>query len=374
MEKRTILFFEDSSKITFGGGQEISFLILKSLRTEFALKVFDFAKDSVFLEKVKTLEIKTCRLSGFGRVVRHQYQSFSVGFLELLSLPFFLIINLWQVLAQFDKQNAIEHRPILFCATKKVLIVAVLVSFLTKCRIVYYAHNINDPNRLICRIFNLFLKRCDIIFAVSRPVCESIPFPTRLLSGAADFNEQVAPSSRILPGKALLTVAVFASLQKWKGIDYFIKSFPLLRNWQKVQYWICGEGPEKNSLQKLVSPDQKIVLKGFVDFAAVAEQIDIMVLPSIQPEAFGMNIIKAMYFGIPIIATDIGAHTELIEDNKNGLKVPTGDALTIAQKIDFLIENPKVYQEISGNGLKTCKQFNSNSFKAALIDALNKLP
>ena len=53
----------------------------------------------------------------------------------------------------------------------------------------------------------------------------------------------------------------------------------------------------------------------------IYRNIDLLIVPSIEPEAFSLVILEAMSHGIPVIATNIGAHIELIENNKTGCLV-----------------------------------------------------
>ena len=365
MEKEKIIFFEDSSKIKFGGGQEISLLVLNALKPYYSIEVFDYAERSIFLDNVHEIGIETHRLSGYGKVIHHHFQSFSSGWLEIITLPLFFTLNLFQVAEFLFKHK----RPIIFCSTKKVLILGVLISFFFKSRIIYFGHNINDPNRLISRTFNWFLKRCDIILGISQTVCDSIPLETKLLYGAVDFDEKLENPKTLKDGQDV-TVAVCASLYKWKGIEYFIKSFSLLKNKNKVEFWICGDGPEREALEKSVDSESRVVFKGFIDFPIIAKEVDIIVLPSVEPEAFGMNIIKAMHFGIPIIATNIGAHVELIDNELNGLTVSPEKPEEIAEKIDCFIEDSHRYFQISEESIRSSKKFNKTVFNKQILAIL----
>jgi len=368
-----ILFFEDSSKVKLGGGQELSLLAMQSFRGKFPVQLFDYARDSVFLARAgEILALPPRRLWGFGRVVRHQYQSFSCGWLELFFLPFFLSLNCLQVIGFLVRTTLFRRNPLLFCATNKTLVLAVLISCFMKCRIVFYAHNINDPNRLICRCFNFFLRRCDVVLGVSQAVCDSVPVKAELLYGAREMGGK-SPDPREISSKDKIRVAVFASLQRWKGIDFFISSFAFLKHQEQVEYWICGEGPERVSLETLSEGNPRIIFQGFVDFSNMADQVDIVVLPSVEPEAFGLNIIKAAQHGIPVIATDLGAHGELVEDQVNGIKIPSQDAAAIAGKIDYLIEHPQVYSQLSNSAVQYAGKFNPDLFRRKLRDIIGSL-
>jgi glycosyltransferase involved in cell wall biosynthesis len=62
------------------------------------------------------------------------------------------------------------------------------------------------------------------------------------------------------------------------------------------------------------------------------EKSDIYLLVS-RFEAFPISIVEAMAFGLPIVATNVGGVSELIEDGVNGYLVPPGDAHTLSSRI-----------------------------------------
>lgn len=65
---------------------------------------------------------------------------------------------------------------------------------------------------------------------------------------------------------------------------------------------------------------------------------DILVHPAIW-EAFGMSIIEGMWYGLPVIASDIAAIPELVRDGVNGLLTPPGNAEKLASTMKNLIRN-----------------------------------
>ncbi len=65
---------------------------------------------------------------------------------------------------------------------------------------------------------------------------------------------------------------------------------------------------------------------------------DILVHPA-SWEAFGMSILDGMWFGLPVIASDIAAIPELVRDGENGLLVRQGDVEELADALNSLIRN-----------------------------------
>jgi len=71
------------------------------------------------------------------------------------------------------------------------------------------------------------------------------------------------------------------------------------------------------------------------------------VVPSTEPEGFGRTIVEAQMAKTPVIATDIGAVPELVEDGKTGLLVKPNDSDGIATCIESLIKDRELYKRIS---------------------------
>lgn len=74
----------------------------------------------------------------------------------------------------------------------------------------------------------------------------------------------------------------------------------------------------------------------FHDFAADVEarlkEHDI-VLNCSEVESFSMVCFEALYFGVPLIATDCGGPRELFEDGRSGYLIPVGDEAAVADRL-----------------------------------------
>jgi glycosyltransferase involved in cell wall biosynthesis len=71
---------------------------------------------------------------------------------------------------------------------------------------------------------------------------------------------------------------------------------------------------------------------------AAYRRSDILVLPS-RHDPFPTVIREAMFFGLPCIASDIWAMSEMIENEKTGFLVPSDDAEALARRMQTLAEN-----------------------------------
>lgn len=78
------------------------------------------------------------------------------------------------------------------------------------------------------------------------------------------------------------------------------------------------------------------------DIPSIMDAIDVLAVPSLVPEAFGMVILEAMARGTPVVASDIGGIPEVVLDGETGLLVPPNDDEALARAVCFLLSRPDV--------------------------------
>jgi glycosyltransferase involved in cell wall biosynthesis len=64
------------------------------------------------------------------------------------------------------------------------------------------------------------------------------------------------------------------------------------------------------------------------------------------------TVLEAMACGLPIIASDIPAHRELIINGKNGLLVPVKNPKALADAIKLLIENKSLRNKLGEDNIR----------------------
>ena len=76
------------------------------------------------------------------------------------------------------------------------------------------------------------------------------------------------------------------------------------------------------------------------DVAQILQAADLFVLPSIS-EAASLTLLEAMSSGCPVVVTDVGGNPEIVREEIDGLRVPRGDAVSMAAAIAKLIADPE---------------------------------
>jgi glycosyltransferase involved in cell wall biosynthesis len=135
-------------------------------------------------------------------------------------------------------------------------------------------------------------------------------------------------------------------LSEEKGIDI------LLDGWKGItsNLKIVGDGPLR---EYVVSKTSKgVEYLGLKDKAGVLNLIknaDFIIMPSTWYETFGMVIIEAFACGTPVIVSKLGSLQIIVEDGMTGLHFEAGNAKDLAEKAQWLIDNPQRAREMGQN-------------------------
>ena len=81
-----------------------------------------------------------------------------------------------------------------------------------------------------------------------------------------------------------------------------------------------------------------------------------VVLNFSEAESFSLTCLDALYFGVPLIATDCGGPAELFEHGKSGLLVPNRDVRAMAAAINRLAADAALRREFSAASRRYVRQ------------------
>ena len=156
-----------------------------------------------------------------------------------------------------------------------------------------------------------------------------------------------------------LSVGIIGTLQERKGHYFLFRSWvQVLNKFPDARIYVVASSKsgDKDKLVKLAKQlniDRSIVWVEFTkNVGDIYQQLDVVVMPSLEYESFGRIIVEAMAFSTPIIATKVGGMPELIEHGCDGLLVDKNDESSLARYIIELLSDAKNRQEIGGAGYK----------------------
>ena len=151
-------------------------------------------------------------------------------------------------------------------------------------------------------------------------------------------------------GQDDVLVGVVGRISAWKGQEFFLQALararlqtPALRA-VIVGDAVPGEAHLKEHLLQLTSNlglNDHVLWAGFrIDAPQVMAALDALVLPSVQPEPFGMVVLEAMATAKPVIATAHGGPLETVKEGETGYLVTAADPGPLAAALIRLAANP----------------------------------
>ena len=218
----------------------------------------------------------------------------------------------------------------------------------------------------------LVIARADKIIAVSKSTADDIAeyFPQaknkiKVIYNGWDKDKcqpvDLATKNKMrdkynLPDKFIFYIG---RIETKKNIQNLIKAFALLKN--KDYHLVLAGRPGNYGYQEIISLAEKnkdrIHFLGHVpdeDYQRLIATADIFAFPS-KFEGFGIPILEAMGCGVPVIASDIPVLKE-VGDQAAIYFNPDSD-LDLAEKLDSLISDSALQQNLRGRGLMQAAKF-----------------
>lgn len=117
-----------------------------------------------------------------------------------------------------------------------------------------------------------------------------------------------------------------------------------------------------------VPPELEVVTKDRDDLIAFYRLARFVIVPSIWFETFGIVGAEAMGFGLPLIASKLGAIGDLVEDGVQGLHFRPGDASHLAERMTALWNDPELCRRLGRAArAKAVAQWSRRSFGDRLL-------
>jgi glycosyltransferase len=181
-------------------------------------------------------------------------------------------------------------------------------------------------------------------------------------------------------------IILFAGrLGEAKGINYLLQTFgKVLKKHPDIHLIIVGDGnidqwiSTINNFWKKVTFTGRLNKKQLFDLYRIA---DIGVVCSLHEE-FGLVALEMMMHGLPMIVTDVGGLSELVENEHIALKVPIKntnnkrgiDTAVLKKQICYLLENQSIALQLGQNARKIFLQkYESTHFKKKMLNLYTEL-
>jgi glycosyltransferase involved in cell wall biosynthesis len=287
-------------------------------------------------------------------VIRRQYMSAGGIFHLALSLrSLWWLVNLMR-----ERKVALVHNNTLG------VLPAGLAARLAGCVRVWHVHEIITQPRIVASLLaTLSSAASNVVIANSRATADhyrrtrlTTSAPIEVILNGVDESRLNGPAEEPLrsaigagPGDTVFTLV--GRINRWKGHSVFLDAAErLAAEYESVRFLIVGDSfAGQESLTEAVDHriesshalrGRTVRLSHVAEVGRVYEASDVVVVPSIEPEPFGLVAAEAMAAGLPVIASRIGALPEVVDDDCTGLLVDPGDATSLVAAMRELYASP----------------------------------
>ena len=248
-------------------------------------------------------------------------------------------------------------------STKAGVIGSIAAGFNHPFKLIYTAHGwvFNEPINLVKKFIYLIAEKISSVIR-NKIICVSdydrrvaikyrVTKSDKLINIYNGIQPQLEKSLSKKESRAILglpeditIVGTIANLYATKGLEYFIKSIDWLvhKNGNNIMAVVIGDGTLKDDLTKLIKKyklQKHFLLLGSKDNAhQYLRAFDVYISSSVK-EGLPYSILEAMRSKVPVIATTVGGIPEMIENNTNGLLVPSKDSKALAKAILKIVDS-----------------------------------
>ena len=165
-----------------------------------------------------------------------------------------------------------------------------------------------------------------------------------------------------------------------KGQNFALQAFGLAyaRNPNLRLHFVGGDmGMVKNrefrneleSAARTAGLAEVVHFDGFAANSEASMKVHDIVLNFSEAESFSLTCLDALYYGVPLIATDCGGPAELFENGRSGLLVPNRNVSLMANAIIMLADDKELRQQFSAASRAFVRQKFSAAYTYELLAA-----
>lgn len=226
------------------------------------------------------------------------------------------------------------HQPdVVYCTTSATFLAAPAAQLAQVPHVIGHVHEIwSGTDR---RILGPLARGCDQLLAISNAVVDSLPDALR-------SRTAIVPNGTSDPGRSQpldersggLTYLVASRWNAWKGHGTLLEAW---RHVSDARLIVLGAAPpsgvatDVRALAAQVDHPDTIEIVGEVeDISPYLERADVMIVPSEQPEPFGLVAIEAFARSRPVLASAAGGLLDIVTAEHDGWFFPPGDAAALA--------------------------------------------
>ncbi|QTZ90959.1 glycosyltransferase family 4 protein [Streptomyces auratus] len=157
-----------------------------------------------------------------------------------------------------------------------------------------------------------------------------------------------------------------------KGLPVLMKALPaILAEVPDARLLVAGRGDEEEAVAALPAEMRsRVEFLGMVsdeDKARLLRSVDVYVAPNTGGESFGIILVEAMSAGAPVLASDLDAFAQVLDQGEAGELFANEDADALAAAAVRLLGDPARLAELSERGSRHVRRFDWSTVGADIL-------
>lgn len=310
-----------------------------------------------------------------------------------LKMSLHALIKLPRLYFDFIKLKKNFKPDIIYFANHHELILLWPVLLFSKKRVVCHMHDPSPAIPFQKKTFKWYSKQVDKFIAIS----ESVRLRTLTLGCEPGKIETIYNGIYLPESYSNQRLNEFCKLKNWpedvfitgitgqmtetKGYEDVLEAFKLVyKNNNKVRLALGGKPlePLYSYLMEKITKENLGDVVCFTGWLAASDifyrNIDVYVLASRHEEGFGLVVAEAMAYALPVVATQSGGVTEIIENGENGFLVEKQNISQMADQLYILSKDKNLCKTVGKNARNRIEvHFNIKTQSQALVNSFKEL-
>lgn len=374
MSKPRILVIENSIAIT--GALKAIANTISQLQPSFSF-FFILPKSSVaddYLKDLKLEAVEKWRMMELRKEIKSLILYLPMLFINAIRLKRFLKIHQIDLIHVNDLYNLLPP-----------------MARILGCKVPYICHVRFMPDAFPEIVFNFWLRvhmRYSYkIIAVSQILLKKLPVHEKLvmINDGLPFENGQEKMEEKTNGTDNHTFLYVANMIEGKGQNFALDAFSLIHEqlpgW-KLRFVGGDMGLKKNKeyIELLKSKSEKLKVANKIEWKGFTNDIEWeykhadIVLNFSESESFSMTCLEALYFGRPMIASESGGPSEIIENNVTGILVTNGDSRAMSEAMKKVAMNKNRREEMGLKARAVVRQkFSTRNTSSKLEDLYDRI-
>jgi phosphatidylinositol alpha-mannosyltransferase len=165
------------------------------------------------------------------------------------------------------------------------------------------------------------------------------------------------------------TIAYVGRHEPRKGLNVLLEAMARLP--QNISLWVMSDGPQTEELRIKYEADRRLHWLGPVSEQEKVERIkgaDVLCVPSLRGESFGIVLLEAMAAGTPVVASDLPGYRNVASTGDEAHLVPPGDPAALADGLLKVIKDADLSARLAESGRKRALEFSMDRLAKIYVD------